>query len=60
MLDVMALSLGGEPETAMEERAMSARLISVGWHQSREIAAKPKVASSRRTYHHSSEHSSES
>jgi hypothetical protein len=34
MLDVMALSFGGEPETAMEERAMSARLISVGWHQS--------------------------
>jgi len=29
MLDVKVLSLGGEAETATEERAISARLISV-------------------------------
>jgi hypothetical protein len=29
MLDVNVLSLGGEPEIAMEEQAISARLISV-------------------------------
>jgi len=42
MLDVVELSLGGEPETAMEERAMSARLISVEWHPTHKITAKRK------------------
>jgi hypothetical protein len=37
MLDVIAFSLGGEPETATEERAMSERSMSLKWRHHHRI-----------------------
>jgi hypothetical protein len=37
MLDVIVFSLGGEPETATEERAMSERSISLEWRHHHRI-----------------------